>query len=85
VNRRRIESKKFEQVFGWPHDISYDGGFEYDPEFHITEYAAVSTGEDFAETFWMYLKHKGILPRKHQTQAIRRKWRFVESLRKICK
>lgn len=82
VNRRRIETKRFEKAFGWPHEISYGGCFEYDAEFHITEYAATSTGEDFAEIFWMYLKHRGKLPKRHQTKSIIRKWKFVESLRK---
>lgn len=82
VNRRRIETKKFEEAFGWPHDVSYESGFEYDPEHHVTEYAAASTGEDFAEVFWLYLKHKGKLPAKLDTAPIRRRWRFVEKLRK---
>lgn len=55
---------------------------ELDPYFHVTEYAATAPGEDFAEVFWKYLKHKGKLPRHHDTPAIRRKWRFVEELRK---
>lgn len=82
VNRRRIETKRFEKAFGWPHDVAYDGGVEYDPENHITEYAAESSGEDFAEIFWKFLKHKGKLPRHHHTKPIIRKWKFVESLRK---
>lgn len=82
VNRRRIETKRFEGTFGWAHDVAYDGGFEYDPEYHITEYAAGSTGEDFAETFWKYLKHKGRLPRQHHFKPIIKKWEFLESLRR---
>jgi len=82
VNRRRIETNRFEKAFGWPHDVEYGEGFEYDPEHHVTGYAATSTGEDFAEVFWLYLKHKGKLPRRLDTAPIRRKWRFVEALRK---
>ncbi len=82
VNRRRIETKRFEQAFGWPHDVAYEGGFEYDPEHHVTEYAAASSGEDFAEVFWLYLKHKGKLPARMDAPPIRRRWRFVEQLRK---
>ena len=48
----------------------------------VTPYAATSTGEDFAEVFWLYLKHKGQLPRRIDTAPIRRKWKFVEELRK---
>jgi len=82
VNRRRIETKRFEKVFGSPHDVAYVGGFEYDPSYHITEYAAASTGEDFAEIFWKFLKHKGKLPLHQQTTPIIKKWEFVEALRK---
>jgi hypothetical protein len=82
VNRRRIETKKFERAFGWPHEVVYAEGFEYDPEYHVTEYAAVSTGEDFAEVFWLYLKHRGKLPARLYTSPVRRKWRFIEDLRK---
>lgn len=82
VNRRRIETQRFEKAFGAPHDVEYAGGFEYDPEYHITEYAATSTGEDFAEVFWLYLKHNGKLPRRVDTVPIRRKWKFIEALRK---
>lgn len=83
VNRRRIESKRFEKAFGWPHSVEYEGGFEYDPEYHITEYGAESTGEDFAEVFWKFLKHKGKLPKHHHTKPIIKKWQFVNSLRKV--
>jgi hypothetical protein len=31
VNRRRIETKRFEKAFGWPHEVAYAEGFEYDP------------------------------------------------------
>jgi hypothetical protein len=82
VNRRRIETKRFENAFGWPHEVEYAEGFEYDPEHHVTEYAATTTGEDFAEVFWLYLKHKGRLPRRFDTAPIRRKWKFVGDLRK---
>jgi hypothetical protein len=82
VNRIRIETKRFEKAFGAPHDIENSRGFEYDPEYHITEYAATSTGEDFAEIFWKFLKHKGKLPSHHHTTPIIKKWEFVEALRK---
>ena len=82
VNRRRVESKRFEKTFGSPHDIEHGEDYEHDPECHVTPYAATSTGEDFAEVFWLHLKHKGKLPRHLDTAPIRRKWKFVEELRK---
>lgn len=83
VNRRRIETKRFENAFGWPHEVEYAEGFEYDMDHHVTKYAAATTGEDFAEVFWLYLKHKGKLPRRIDTAPIRRKWKFVGELRKM--
>lgn len=82
INQRRIESKRFEKAFDAPHDIWEKHVMEYDPNFHISEYAATSSGEDFAEVFMFFLKHKGRLPRKHDTKPIRRKWKFVDDLRK---
>lgn len=82
VNRRRIETKRFERAFGYPHDW-WDGyEMDYDPKHHVTPYAATAPGEDFAEVFWLYLKHKGKLPRRLDTPSIRKKWEFVASLRK---
>lgn len=49
---------------------------------HVTEYTAVTTGEDFAEIFWLYLKSKGKLPRFYDTAPIRRKWKFLGELGK---
>jgi len=83
VNRRRIETKKFEKAFDYPHDVLNEDGCEYDPEHHVTKYAAASTGEDFAEVFWLYLKHKGQLPARLDTPPIRRRWCFVEQLRTV--
>lgn len=82
VNRRRVESKRFEKAFGYPHEWWSNCEMEYDPEHHVTAYAATAPGEDFAEVFWLYLKHKGRLPNHLDTAPIRRKWRFVEELRK---
>lgn len=74
--------EKFESAFDWPHEVKYSDGFEHDPEHHVTEYAAVTTGEDFAEVFWLYLKYQGRLPRFYDTAPIRRKWKFVAELGK---
>lgn len=85
VNRRRIETRKFERAFGYPHEW-WDGyEMEFDPDFHVTEYAATAPGEDFAEVFWLFLKHKGKLPGRLDTPHIRRKWRFVRDLEKVAR
>lgn len=82
VNRRRIETRNFEKAFGFPHEWWDYAEVEYDPYHHVTEYAATAPGEDFAEVFWLYLKYKGTLPRRFDTPPIRKKWEFVEKLRK---
>ena len=47
----------------------------------VTEYAATQTQEDFAETFMLYLKHKGNIPAKFAKKpAIRKKWNAVEKI-----
>lgn len=81
INGRRINTKRFERAFGGPHDVNEPHPVPEDPDVHVTPYAATTTGEDFAETFWLYLKHKGRPPArlKYKT-AILRKWRFIEDL-----
>lgn len=54
----------------------------YASEPHVPEYATADSAEDFAEVFWKYLKDKGKLPKHHDTAPIRRKWKFVEDLRR---
>lgn len=80
VNRSRIESKRFEKAFGFPHDLWEGPRNEYDPDIHVSTYAATNPGEDFAEVFMLFLKLKGKLPTRLDTNPIRRKWKFVEDL-----
>jgi len=84
ANPRRMNSPKFERAFGYPHESeSWDGWkMDYDPEHHVSEYAATNPMEDFAENFQLYLKHRGILPLVHQTGPIRERWKFIKGLRK---
>jgi hypothetical protein len=71
-------SVPFKRAFGTHHDA--DVKSEYDPERHVSEYAATSPSEDFAETFMLYLRHGGELPLRFDTWRIRRKWRFAREL-----
>jgi hypothetical protein len=77
---KKMKNKTFERVFGGPHEIDSALGQEYDPARHVTEYAANMPLEDFAEVFMFYVKHKGKLPAKFDTPAIRKKWNFVAAL-----
>ena len=52
----------------------------------VSGYAAMSTQEDFAETFMLFVKHKGKIPAKFAKKpAIRKKWKAVaEIVRRVA-
>ena len=78
THRRLVRSAEFRTVFGASHED--ESGFEYDPDFHVSEYAATNASEDFAEVFMLYLKHGASAPYAHQSKAKKAKWRFVANL-----
>lgn len=50
-------------------------------ERYVSEYAMRDTREDFAETFMLFLKHKGKLPKKFANKpAIAKKWAAVAEI-----
>ena len=78
THRGLIRSRQFHEVFGAPHEAEIE--WEFDPRFHVSEYAASSPMEDFAETFMVFLRHGGRLPARFKTIAIRKKWMFIRNL-----
>jgi hypothetical protein len=78
THRGLVCSVPFKRAFGSHHDA--DVRWDYDPQRHVSEYAATSLSEDFAETFMLYLKYDGELPERFNTWRIRRKWRFIRDL-----
>ena len=75
-----INIKRFVNAFGG-HYESEQPLMKYDPDHHLTQYAATTPCEDFAETFYFYLRHKGKLPiHLADKPVILAKWRFVEWL-----
>jgi len=54
--------------------------WRYDPDVHITPYAAKGPAEDFAEVFMEFVARKGKRPRHFSSEAIITKWRYVASL-----
>jgi hypothetical protein len=78
THRGLFRSAFFSDSFGAAHHWDFE--WEYDPEHHVSEYAASAPGEDFAETFMLYLRHRGDLPARHATGPIKRKWRFIKRL-----
>lgn len=50
---------------------------------YVSEYATSATQEDFAETFMLFVKHKGKIPAKFaEKPAIKKKW---EAVAEICR
>lgn len=48
---------------------------------YVTEYASSMTREDFAETFMLYMKHKGKLPARYRgLKKIEKKWTAVDRI-----
>jgi len=83
THRNLFRSRDFYYAFGGAH--TWDFRRAYDPEHHVTPYAADSTAEDFAEVFMLYLRLGGRLPQTLSSGPIRRKWKFIENLeKKIC-
>ena len=74
-----VSKNAFQRAFDGGHDDNVE--FEYDPEIHISEYAATDPSEDFAENFMHYVRNRGVLPRKWQTPSIAKRWRFISELR----
>jgi len=79
MNKGLVRSRRFTAAFGATYDNEDE--FEYSPEFHVSEYAATNASEDFAETFMLFLKHKGDLPTALDWPDIRAKWLFI---RRLC-
>jgi hypothetical protein len=78
THRGLVCSVPFKRAFGSHHDADFR--WDYDPQRHVSENAATSLSEDFAETFMLYLKYDGELPERFNTWRIRRKWRFIRDL-----
>ena len=48
---------------------------------YVSEYATSATQEDFAETFMLFVKHKGKIPARFAKKpAIRKKWKSVAEI-----
>ena len=73
-----FQSKVFSKAFG--SSFSSDQSFYFDPDIFVTEYAEKNASEDFCETFMLFLKHKGKLPTRLSSPAIKMKWQFIKKL-----
>lgn len=71
----------FKAAFGanYGEDKVFDGD-DWSDEY-VTEYASTMTQEDFAETFMLYMKHKGKMPARYRgKRAIEKKWKTVAKI-----
>ena len=80
THRGLFRSSQFVDAFGASH--GWDIEWEHDSYHHVTDYAATAPAEDYAEVFMFYIRHAGVLPSNIDTHPIRRKWRFIDHLRK---
>jgi hypothetical protein len=78
THRGLFHSLQFSSVFGGSHDGQ--SALAWDPEEHVSTYAATHPSEDFAEVFMLWLKHGGRLPRRLDTPGIRQQWQFIDEL-----
>jgi hypothetical protein len=74
-----VSRKTFERAFDGGHE-NEEPARDHCPIRHISEYAQTNPSEDFAENFMHYIRCRGVLPRKWQSPAIMKRWRFIEGL-----
>ena len=73
----------FHAAFGgsYGEDPAEERGVEGWEERYVSEYATSATQEDFAETFMLFVKHRGKIPAKFaRLPAIQRKWKAVAAI-----
>jgi len=70
---------QFRDVFGGDYWAESHNRSEHHDEF-VSDYARTKPMEDYAETFMVFLRHKGELPARFRIPAMKRKWRFVRDL-----
>lgn len=75
---RPFKSRRFASVFGG--DIHSGQAFEYDPDLHVSKYAATNPEEWFCESLMYYLKFAGRLPRQWRRTPLALQWSFIEDL-----
>lgn len=70
----------FRTAFGGKYEIGRKTEMQ-SPEYCVSDYAEKDIAEDFAETFMLFIKYKGKLPKKFaKNEFIRVKWKAVEQV-----
>jgi hypothetical protein len=73
-----IFKTEFSKVFGGSY--GYDKPSKMHSDAYASEYAKTIPMEDFAETFMIYLKRNGKMPRSFTHKKLIAKWKFVEKV-----
>ena len=76
-----ISKSDFKNTFG-------DEYYTYEPikmekKAFISKYARIMPMEDFAETFMVYVKRKGVMPSTIKNKQLIKKWQYIDSLIKL--
>ena len=82
--RKLFRGAIFKEAFGGGYgEKKVFDGYEWERGC-VSAYAATSTREDFAETFMLYMKHKGKLPARYRgKRAVEKKWKAVARIIRI--
>lgn len=73
-----LRSAEFKKVFGGAY-LSY-GSSEMEDGSYLTSYAKSMPMEDFAETFMIFVRRKGVLPKKITNRKLILKWKFIAKI-----
>jgi hypothetical protein len=69
------KSKEFKSVFGGSYYSEMPSDMEDDA--FVSDYAKTIPMEDFAETFMVYVRRKGIIPKTIINKKLKNKWNFI--------
>ena len=69
-------SPEFDKVFGGGYEDTEPSNME--DEAYVSDYAKTIPMEDYAETFMVYVRRKGILPTHIKNTKLKRKWNFIK-------
>ncbi len=78
-----VRPKEFKNVFGGTYYSVKPSKME--DEAYITEYAKTDPSEDFAETFMVYVRRKGVIPTNMTNPKLKRKWKYISKIIKLVK
>ena len=71
-------SKSFEKIFGG--NYYNDEPTQMERAAFISTYACTMPMEDFAETFMVFVRRKGIIPTNILNKKLQAKWKFITDL-----